>query len=365
MGEHSPVDVAVDLYHRDCPKPPSAGDRRASRFGELVRLWDELVEPFIPGDGDFESWVENIERTRAAISAYGREHCWVGLHRRPSDGVVFRNVATGQVHPDPDSLTRWGPVAWRGTPVRAGGIDPDAYATTETFARHAGRPFRLVAADGDDLTAALYAMAEHDPHRRVWAKVISTSKYAVGELTVPDPGVDSGRSVFALLRHGDNDPDTAEGIGGALVHYEGDDNVFLIAPRTTMEYQYRFFCVDGVPVTGAACIESHTPLDSTNLAFDPVVEQVRGSKDAQRRPDLVEKMHDFAVRVGAELYAEGMRHFTLDVALGADGEPLVIECNDLPNAGLYACDPQRLLRALRRSPHPYRTVPRKALHEPR
>ena len=113
-----------------------------------------------------------------------------------------------------------------------------------------------------------------------------------------------------------------------------------------MEFETRFFVVDGVPVTGAGCVESHTPLDCEDR-FDPKMERIRGDGLIVSRADVMADHLAFAEVVAAEFAAVGVRHFTLDVAAGVDG-PLVVELNSLLNSGLYASQPAAVIAALDR-----------------
>lgn len=131
---------------------------------------------------------------------------------------------------------------------------------------------------------------------------------------------------------------------------------FLIQQWVPMRYEYRLFIVDGVPVSGAGCVEEFTPLDHLWLEenpFDPQMRMLRGNgiaahgdTEVERRYDLVERYLEFATPIAKSLPTE-MNTVVMDVALGAHtDEPLIVEFNTLPNSGLYASDVHAVYRAL-------------------
>lgn len=131
---------------------------------------------------------------------------------------------------------------------------------------------------------------------------------------------------------------------------------FLIQQWVPMRYEYRLFIVDGVPVSGAGCVEEFTPLDHLWLEenpFDPQMRMLRGNgiaaygdTEVEKRPDLVKRYLEFATPIAKSLPTE-MNTVVMDVAIGAHtGEPLIVEFNTLPNSGLYASDVHAVYRAL-------------------
>lgn len=131
-------------------------------------------------------------------------------------------------------------------------------------------------------------------------------------------------------------------------------NGFLVQEWIPMEFEYRVFIVDGIPVTGAGCIEEHTPLDrASGTSFDTRVRRVRGNDIAGASdtrvvddPSRVARYRDFARTVASEL-PEGQATVVMDVATDArSGNTVVVEFNTLPNSGLYASDAHLLHRRL-------------------
>lgn len=133
-----------------------------------------------------------------------------------------------------------------------------------------------------------------------------------------------------------------------VLHYEGDRNVLMVQDRVVMTHETRFFVVDGVPVSGAGCVEAHTPLDRDPASVVGVTHAVfeRGRNDGEviRDPAAAAILEDFARRAAAELFAENpeMRFFVVDAALNGAGEPILVEVNPFQNSGLYANDPEAI-----------------------
>ena len=114
-----------------------------------------------------------------------------------------------------------------------------------------------------------------------------------------------------------------------------------------MEYEYRFFVVNGEVVTGAGCVEEFTPLNN-RAQFDDRMRQVRSEGGpVTSQPEILERYLSFAKQAASEFSAEGLLNtYSLDLATGSDGQTLIIELNGLPNSGLYASDPHYVTRSL-------------------
>ena len=143
--------------------------------------------------------------------------------------------------------------------------------------------------------------------------------------------------------------------GWSMLRYEGMDGGLVVSPWVEMAYEYRVFIVDGVPVTGAGCVEEATPLDHDPAwgPFSPLMREHRGNSIAaaadsapEHRPGLALAYRAFAEKIAAALPA-GQRTVDVDLAvIPGREEPVVIEFNSVPNAGLYAIDVDALADAL-------------------
>lgn len=158
----------------------------------------------------------------------------------------------------------------------------------------------------------------------------------------------------------------SDAFGWTLVRISGLPGQFQISTWLDMRYEYRLFIVEGRVVTGAGCIEEFTPLDHypDEWLLDPWVCEVRsngiagpvgaeGAVGADTVPSVPEHRPGLAAWYGhygaqlAEQLPQGQRTVVLDLACVTGREdPVIVELNGLPNAGLYACDADRLARAL-------------------
>lgn len=117
-----------------------------------------------------------------------------------------------------------------------------------------------------------------------------------------------------------------------------------------MFYEYRFFVVNHQLITGAGCIEEHTPLNNSE-PFDPWFRKVRKEYGSHLTRD--EKMRDvlkgFAQRVVdfTKELENKCQNYVVDIAVDLHGIPLMIERNAMLNSGFYASDPALITAALR------------------
>lgn len=320
--------VLTGLDTSPCPLRPSwsASDARLARFDRLVDLWQSFGRTYTgDGGGDFEDWVEALCRIDAGVSVLGAERCWISGMISPG---LFTNAASGVSVPAVPGARWWGPVAR--FDQRPEGCDWQAtaasrYATSPVFARFAGRSVVTVDDSGLDHATAVAAAAAQSG--RAWVKV-NRPKYGIVRLEVGQ----RWSEVEELLL--------------AAAHLEGEPDAFVVYPDVSMEFETRFFVVDGRPVTGAGCVESLTPLDG-EARFDPKMERIRGDGAIVSRPDVMADHRAFAEVVAGRFAADGVRFCSLDIATGADG-PLVVEFNSLLNSGLYASEPAAVIAALDR-----------------
>lgn len=214
----------------------------------------------------------------------------------------------------------------------------DRYPALQAFARHAGRTIAVVSHDEGDspLVAAVHELFVRG-EETVRVKVVARPKY--GMYRVPRPATLALGAMREAL--------WAE-CGYALEHLRRLPGAFLVQQEIPMRYEYRLFVVDGRPVTGAGCVDRHTPLDC-RAAFDTAVERERGDGSVVQEPDIVATLVKFGATVASEVGVELPRlsEYALDVALGPDDQPLVVELNGLRNSGLYASDPSLVIAALR------------------
>ena len=103
----------------------------------------------------------------------------------------------------------------------------------------------------------------------------------------------------------------------------GPDTWVVVAPARKIEEEYRFIIVDGKIVTGSQ--------------YD---------KGMYRNVDnLVDPMYNF-IHEQIERWTPS-EAFALDIAIH-DGNPYVLEMGNMNSAGLYKCDPQKIVMAIER-----------------
>ena len=233
------------------------------------------------------------------------------------------------------------------------------YGEMASFHRHAGRKLRLADMPGD---------AEHAAGRRPVFALGATSQSLGAAMRALAPGAVMVKQVYPakelpLLSY-DLDSEITEddckrlfidAVGFHFARFEGDPSSLLVQEKITMTHETRFFVIDGKVVTGAACIEHHTPQQNPDpdQRLNPIweIRRNKGEMDTRcitARQTTAELMLAFADRVAQEIAEEApaLRAYTLDVALGADGTPLIIELNPADNAGLYGISAQAYLRAI-------------------
>lgn len=154
-----------------------------------------------------------------------------------------------------------------------------------------------------------------------------------------------------------------------IISLIGQPGAFQVQEWIPMAYEYRFFVVDGKIVTGAGCVEDHTPFDRCRAAVayaqsekepylgwdvlarrDNTIQQTAGNPSTEtiQRPFLIQNEYlPFAEKVASNLHDRDLGTIVIDVALNElTNKPVVVELNTLPNSGLYASDPSMLAEAL-------------------
>jgi hypothetical protein len=180
-----------------------------------------------------------------------------------------------------------------------------------------------------NVTRAAAKAARGDP-AEIILKVVAVEKYAPLIPMRLSPNATDDAIDAALLK----------GLGYALAHMEGARDAILVQERIRMHHEYRLFVVDGVPVTGAGCVEAFCPLDlpPTSRAFDDRMENIRGDGDVRPRPDILAEYLQAAPNMIDRLRAADpdLKDFVLDLATDETGKTLAIELNPSWNFGLYA-----------------------------
>lgn len=120
-----------------------------------------------------------------------------------------------------------------------------------------------------------------------------------------------------------------------------------------MTFEYRVFVVDHLTVDAAGAVEEYHPYSRVK-GRDPRMRRRRGIED----PDIIwaeghaNRLSEFSREVAQEIqrspWRKKLTEYVLDVALGPEGEPLIVELNGIRNSGLYASDPAHVVYCLTR-----------------
>lgn len=333
----------VNIVDREHPVRRAAAPAVQARKDQLVELWREHLGPVEEGgDGDYEDFWEQAARLEAAVKGLGVDNIWLTLSTDQEMTAV--HLGTGERRPTAElqHLPKYGAQGSR----RHQSVDQeqallaDQYWRYEAFRSRAGRRFEICGFNpeggGTDIRTVLAGYAA-DGVTKAFIKV-NLSKYAT--FPVDLEGVEDFSHIGNVL-----DPCEV----WSLIYLEGSPESMQVQEFVTMEYEYRVFVVGQRPVTGAGCIEEHTPLDNNGHAFDDKLRRNRSEMtEVEADTKITGKLTRYARQAIASLAQEvpEMRDYVIDVAMGADGTPLVVELNPLLNSGLYASQPVRATEAM-------------------
>lgn len=323
----------------DCRAAFRANGKDPDAAGTITTPHDPLV--------DFEDcWEDRLRLSAAWRASGGSLRFW---------GNEDVTEASGQVWTRERLSRRMGPVRWDETGGRHGA---DRHLRHPMTVRHSGRPCVLAGLaphpsevadypewlpDSVDAADVMADLAELGFAHAVLKN--SQSKSGIWRLPVSiDPEVN--RRVIN---------DTETGLGWTTVRLSGVPEMLLVQAWVPLEHEYRVFVVDGVPVSGAGCIEEFTPLDSlSGVPFDVRTRRLRGHLGTGE-PSPIETVpglssrYELFVRMALELSDEPWARgtFVVDLAVRADTQEIVVvEVNELSNSGLYASDPYLVASAI-------------------
>lgn len=301
---------------------------------------DLLIQP--DPYGDYEDFWEDAIRISAAYKAC-RD---AGMSAQISTN--FDDLAEATKH-----NRRLGPIAV--TEQALGGHARDTWLGSPAFLQHSGRTITPVTLNFEgqttdtgeaDLIETLLAAASHGVERIVLKRTsLKTGVYLI-ELSPHDSQQELTDKLFELL-------------GWTAVHAEGRPGQFVLQEYVPMGWEMRHFIVDGELITSAGCIEEYTPLNAVTGAdssgrpliaqYSDLLRKHRGTlgqprtNDVTAQPELAAQMRQCAANI-ARLHQGTL---VIDTAINLNtGQPLVVEFNDLPNSGLYACNAWALYQAL-------------------
>ncbi|MBT1162915.1 ATP-grasp domain-containing protein [Bifidobacterium sp. SO1] len=305
-------------------------------------VWERYVGPVVASNGDRERWVEDAARLEAAVR----------LLPEPMVRVLGRKT----IIEDADRMPHYGPIA--SIPFEDQiGLDgnADRYAMFPSLRGFLGRDVTVTDCDPKRISDAVFAMRKRHPADGLVVKFIAAPK------TVPLAFIDPD------LYYRKYDPDNGEWyrtwfepvgwLDWTGIRYEGEPDSVFVQQRVRMRFEYRVFVIGGRPVCGAGCIENHTPLDNTGDAYDPWMEETRNNRKPESHPLIAGLYEQYAYEVAHAIRGDVEGPYTLDLYLGDDGQPHVLELNPMRNAGLYALNMDRLLEAVSANPGEFTPKP--------
>lgn len=350
----------MTVYFRPCgdlslaPAPRSQADREFyDRLSAATGITIEIDESV-----DYEDWMEPAcmldaaLRTGVEVAIIPRKA--LGQAMEDPDALIFGAACPDmligrQLSADPYALSRMG-FAW----PPACNDRANAYAKLDAFQAHAGRKVVLAHMPGD----AEMAGSQSAPFGKKWGETslgtamlefvgqdcLVKQVYPAKSMPILTFEVEAGLTEKQAESMFFNE------VGFHFARFEGDRDALLVQEVVAMTHETRFFVVNGEVITGAACIEAHTPRQAPggDCVLPELFELKRNRRKEVTDPEAAETLLTFARAVAAEVAAEtsDLPHYVMDCALGADRKPLVIELNPIAQSGLYAINADRLFTAI-------------------
>lgn len=350
----------MTVYFRPCGDLAQAPAPRGPHDDALFAYLSERTGIAISCDHDavvdYEDWMEPAAMLAAALRA-GLEVKI--LSRQPLREAILSPLAHVEGKPCRDMLIgrqlRTDPFAIddfdMGWPAAGTGL-ANHYAELAAFHRHAGRRVALAHMPGDPEMARPRAPIGLAPEGRPLGEVLLAFSgqsplvkqvYPAKTLPLvqlhPAPGMNASEAESLFF----------DEVGFHISRFEGDRNALLVQERIEMTHETRFFVIGREVICGAANIEAHTPQQNPGSAqLMPVFEIRRNSGEILEDREAAAKLIGAAEKIAGEIALEcpALEHYVLDLALGADGAPLIVELNPAENAGLYGIDADRLFFAM-------------------
>ncbi len=348
----------MTVYFRSCGALDEAPTPRSEKDRDLYRYITQRtgIEISIDASVDYEDWMEPVCLLEATLRLGLKIKILPAIDLRRA---VLKPIATIEGKPCRDMLIgrqlRSDPMNFMyfdfGWPSKSGEL-ANHYSELASFRRNAGRKLRLADMPGDregagDRKVVFPGGANSTPLGEAMLD------FANGECIVKQ--VYPGKSlplctyeVGADTTEQDAEQMFFDDVGFHFARFEGDPAALLVQERVQMQHETRFFVINGKVVTAAACIEAHTPQQNRGDLFDLTFEVDRNKGDIIQSRPIGKKLWNFAKKVVQEIGEEApeMQHYVIDLATGADGDPLVIELNPAAQSGLYAVHTKSMMQAI-------------------
>lgn len=355
----------MTVFFRPCGNitkaPTPRGERDEALYEDLMKMTGITIE--VDASVDYEDWMEPACMLQEAL-VNGLETKILpqtNLRRAVMNPIVevagkpCRDMLIGRQLKSDQQEMAYFDLGW----PAACDLMANHYAELETFHRHAGRKIALADMPGDpnvcgdrktvfrkglSSTSLGDAMSSVSPGpvmvKQVYpGKILPILTYELGDDFTPD----KGKGLFL------------DDVGFHFARYEGDPASLLVQEKIVMTHETRFFVIDGKPTSGAACIESNTPQQTPHHddVLPPIweIERNSGNMDDRRLRDrnlTALHMWNFVHDVCAEIAEEApeLTCYVIDIALGADNMPLVIELNPAASSGIYANNSIKIFEAI-------------------
>lgn len=338
----------IGFYVRQ-PTPPILHAPHARAQRALDTYLKYIPDTEMDGQGDEEDFWEMAYRVDAIVNSGAENILLTDEHHG-----AFQVTPDGPVHVEMGAEALWGRVndGWAVygpyTRFSAGPIygpadinHGDSYFTSPTFLRHAGRRHELCGHMLED---------EYEDRRELMQTLDDFREAGIRHVLLKATQSKAMRLVPVDLEDDESFKSATEELWASFGHRLGLPDNIIVQELIDVRYEYRVFIADGKPVTGAANIEEHTPLDN-EAQFNTKVREHRGITGPMRsaivdEPELVERMVSFAAQAAAEFTEEGLLTYVMDVALDKNGEPFIVELNGMSNSGLFASDPTQVVTAV-------------------
>lgn len=356
----------MTVYFRPCGDITRAPEPRGPGDLDLIRFISDRTGLAIEIDAsvDYEDWMEpaclleQALRSGLEVSILPRKP----LHEAVEAPVVVvsgeqcRDILIGRLLQRDPQEYKYFDFGW---PVRRDAL-ANHYAELKTFQKRAGRRMRLADMPGDRASAG-DRVREFDGAPASTSLGDAMASLAPGTVLVKQVYPAKKLPILTYVLEADFNAGEAENqffndTGFHAMLFEGDPAALLVQEKITMTHETRFIVIDGKVVSGGACIESDTPQTNRSSAAEllPRWEVERNSGDLDQRglevrQALARRLWSFACETAEEIRAEapGLDAYALDLALDAQGMPLIIELNPCSSCGLYSNNAERLFTAIR------------------
>lgn len=325
--------------------PPVSPPEKPLPNHPVFQTWEGYMGQINAGQGDYEHFVEQAFRLHSAVTSFGPENIWIlPPYGMETEITMVQNLSTDKWE-SYESLIQAGAKRYGAIPGtrHSHGNDVDDYCTLNSFKKFSGRVTGLGGfSDLPDESSSIETTLAIIKRSGANEALLKRRHAKLSLIRLPLDNWNPGDSFFSCV--GEND-------GWALINDEGLKNAYLVQEVIPMRFEYRFFVIGGKVVTGAGCVENLTPLDNDGSAFDDNMKEFRVSQQlspVEPHPEILSQYLAFAERVVEEIREErpDFDRYVLDVALGRDGSPVIVELNSESNAGFYACNPQLITDAL-------------------